>query len=39
MNQQLERILDNAYMYIAVMVFLSIESFGLGIVIGLLWMV
>lgn len=37
MNPQLESIVDDVWSYIAVMLFLSIQAFGLGLCLGLLW--
>ena len=38
MNPLVERILVTEWLYVAVMIFLSIEAFGLGVILGFLWL-
>ena len=37
MNPTVTHVLETEWLYIAVLVFASIQAFGLGIVIGFLW--
>jgi len=38
MDLTLERIVLNEWLYVAVLVWLSVVSFGLGLLMGFLWM-